>query len=401
MRGEAEDGYHHGMGDWRRLVIFGLACAGILASLLLPWWVADAGAIRLEITLRNLSVCALDDCRSVEAGGAYGVVGVVAFAYGWLALIGLILGAVLPALSGQPTRGMAQGAAIVYLVFAGMAYATLDIPDALATAIDLHTHWPLWAGLGGATLALGGPATLAVLERRAHLALVPSASIASPLARPARTTEPPTRPARTTEPPARPARTTEPPARPARTSEPPARTTRTTEPPARAARTTGPLPADLPLMEPVPLPPHATATHSGVRFAIAIAEARDDGVLAVAEDGATRQLRWEQVGGVLARELRGAAPLEQALLVDLVQPGEHPVRFLTTTRLSFAGAGDDDADPRAALHRLLKLVRTMNLHAELEPATGAFLERGAPLPAWTPADLDRYDARYLAAPAAR
>ncbi len=362
------------MGDWRRLVIFGLACAGILASLLLPWWVADAGVIRLEITLRKVSVCALDDCRSVDAGGAYGVVGVVAFAYGWLALLGLILGGVLPALAGQPTRGMAHGAAILYLVFAGMAYATLEVPDALAAAIDLHTHWPLWAGLGGAILALGGPATLAVLDHRATLATVPSAHIGSP-------------PARTT-----------------RTTEPPARTTRTTEPPARAARTTGPLPADLPLMEPVPLPPHATATHSGVRFAIAIAEARADGVLAVAEDGATRQLRWEQVGGVLARELRGAAPLEQALLVDLVQPGEHPVRFLTTTRLSFAGDGDDDdddADPRAALHRLLKLVRTMNLRAELEPATAAFLERGAPLPAWTPADLDRYDARYIAAPAAR
>ena len=378
------------MGDWRRLVIFGLACAGILASLLLPWWVADAGVIRLEITLRKVSVCALDDCRSADAGGAYGVVGVVAFASGWLALLGLILGGVLPALAGQPTRGMAQGAAILYLVFAGMAYATLDVPDALAAAIDLHTHWPLWAGLGGATLALAGPATLAVLDRRALLATVPSARVASPTTRAGGAGEQP-RAGGAGEQPPRAARTTQPPGRPART----------TQPPGRPARTTGPLPADLPLLEPVPLPPHAVATHSGVRFAIAIAEAREDGVLAVAEDGAARQVRWEKVGGVLARELRGAAPLEQALLVDLVQPGEHPVRFLTTTRLSFAGAVDDDADPRAALHRLLKLVRTMNLRAELEPATAAFLERGAPLPAWTPADLDRYDARYLASPAAR
>jgi hypothetical protein len=381
------------MADWRRVLIFGLACAGILASLLLPWWVANDAMFRIEITLRKVSACTLGECRSVEAGGAYGVVGVVAFAYGWLALIGLGLGGVLPALAGQPTRGFAYGAAIVYLLFAGLAYATLDLPEVLA--VVLHTHWPLWAGLGGATLALVGPMALAAIDRQAAIGAAPAAARV-PAAR-ARTTEPPPRAARTTEPPPRAGRATEPP-RAGRTTEPP-RAGRTTEPPRPARTTAPPLPADLPLLEPVPLPPPAPRSHSGLRFAVAIGEARDDGLLAVDEDGVTRQLRWDKIGGVLARELRGPAPLEQALLVDLVPAGEPPLRFVTTTRLSFLGA--DVPDVRVALRRLITLARTMNPRVEIEPATAAFVDHAAPLPAWTVADLDRYDARYRAPPAAR
>jgi hypothetical protein len=139
---------------------------------------------------------------------------------------------------------------------------------------------------------------------------------------------------------------------------------------------------------PAPAVP-APAAPAPVPRALASAQVRDDALIAVDADGGRRQIRWEDLGGAIARELSG----EASLLVDLVPRGAAPLRFVADTRITLA-AGDPAADPRERLRRLIVLARTMNPGIELEAATATFVDGGEPPPAWTRDDLARYDARY-------
>jgi len=127
-----------------------------------------------------------------------------------------------------------------------------------------------------------------------------------------------------------------------------------------------------------------------IRFVIASAEVREDALVAISEDGRSRQVRWSQLGGAIARELEGSP---KVLLVDLVPGNTTPLRFLATSRLTFA-SGKEVGDARDGLRRLLAFARAMHPEIELEAATTDFLYKRTDLPTWSLDDLDRYDARY-------
>jgi hypothetical protein len=348
------------MGNILKLIGFGLAIVGIGLSLALPWWHSDLfGQGTIDITLRKAEICATGgDCHSVPAGGMYGIIAMMTMAYGAVALIMITLGGFVPALAGDSTRPMAVIGGIVYLMLAGFTYGSLDLPDEVMMGLDLHTTWAFKVGIVGAALAMCAPLFGYLEPKRKPEAYRPP--------------EPrPDRPGRISSLPP----IGEPGPLPERTRAP-----------SRAPL--APIAIDL---EGPATPEPAAATRSALRFAIASADVREDVLVAVGEDGARRQISWNELGGALAREL--VAP-HLTLLVDLVPAGTAPLRFVNTTTLTFSSGGKDRGDPRDGLRRLLAFARAMHPEIELEAATTDFLYKRSDLPVWTSDDLDRYDARY-------
>jgi len=353
------------MGNILKLIGFGLAIVGIGLSLALPWWHSDLlGLGTLDISLRKAEVCGGGSCTAAPTGGMFGIIAMMTLAYGVVAMILIALGGFVPALNGDATRPMAVIGGVVFLMFAGFSYGALDPPDALVMGINLQTTWAFKAGILGGTLATVAP-LFGLLEPKREL-------------EPYRVPEPrPDRPGRISSLPPLGAPT------PVHAMPDRART------PSRSPLAPIAIDLDTPLTPP---PPAAPASSSGLRFAIASAEIREDALIATAEDGSSRRVSWTELGGALAREL--GAP-HQTVLVDLVPGGAPPLRFVATSRLEFStGHGRDGADPRDGLRRLLAFARAMHPEIELEAATTDFLYKRAELPAWSAEDLDRYDARY-------
>lgn len=333
------------MGDWKRTILFALAIVGLAASLLMPWWRAEFIGSSIEVTLREIEVCSQGICATVKAPGSYGIVGMMAFVYGWIAVLALILGGLVPSLTGENTKARAYAAAILYPGVAGMAYITLDFPPELARLINLQSTWWFWIGLGSSALVLASPMLRLLEPRRAPPPPLYKLPIADGL--------------------------------------PEARAL-----PARRAPVNA---ISLPGQEP-PVAAPTLVERSGLRFALSTSEAHAAALLTVGEDGRIRELPWSRIGGALARELTVQPRLDDALLVDLIPRGEPPLRFLATTRIQFPGA--EPAVGRDAMRRLLAYARAMNPELQVETSTADFLYKRTELPAWSPTELADYDSRY-------
>ncbi len=419
------------MGDPKRLVAFVLAIVGIVASLLLPWWQIGVSGVSLEISLRDAEVCFMGTCQAMKTSGAYGIVAVITFAYGWIAVLGIVFGGLLPTLSGERTKPSAPVAGLLYLMLAGLTYGTLDIPPEVERVLDVEMAWAFWAGIAGATIALFSP-LLGPRERslgdgrpvlykapqvvadpglpaRPHAtASAEAVTSSSPRPRPASTspvvesaTAPRPASASTAPPiitpsgraPMAPIDLDAPPEDPDAPFLAPAN--EFVPPTPRVGSEADARVVDVPLLP--PRPARVTASPSGgVRFAIARAELREDALVVQDEEGHERVVPWTELGGALARELTGPPFAADALLVDLVPRRGAPLRFVATTSLVFAAAAAGGASPRDDLRRVLAFARAMHPGLEIEEATADFLYKRDPLPAWSADDLDRYDARYRA-----
>jgi hypothetical protein len=394
------------MGALKYLVVLAVAIGGMLASLILPWWHMEAGGATMDITLRSAELCRDGTCTSFKPGGMHGMLGVMTMAYGGLAVIWLVLKGVAPTLSGDKPKAGVVVSGMVYLMLVGLMYGTIEVPEQLQAYIKLELTWSFWAGVIGACAAIVAPMLGAFepspLEGKAVLykppvikrdeglaahppaaaAAVPAAPVAPPAPRPHMAPIDLDEPAGKPEP------------RP-EIADAVSAFAPDLDLSSRAGSEAEHQVVDVPLLP--PRPARVTASPSGgVRFALATAEVREDALLVQGEDGRGRQLAWNELGGALARELRGAPFPVDALLVDLVPRRGAPLRFLITTKLTFTAAGSGAVGPRDDLRRLLAFARAMHPGLEIEGATADFMTRREPLPTWTADDLERYDARYRA-----
>jgi hypothetical protein len=402
------------MGDLKRLVALVVAIVGIGLSLLLPWWHLGAADGHLDISLRGAEMCAYGTCQEVKVRGAFSIVAIMTLAYGSVALLGLVFKGLLPALAGERLGPAPPIAGMLYLVLSGLTYGTMDLdPEVLALlGIDVEVTWAFWAGIVGASVALASP--LLGLFDRSHGIGAGSAPykpivISKPASTPAPTLSPTPAAASSAE--------VAPPAR--RAPLPPIDLDGGPGEAGQGAHVAAEVPADGPAVGPAdgpidlppvddevrvvdvpPLPPRSArvtrAPSGGVRFAVASAELAAAALRARGEDGVERALPWTDLAAAIARDLRGPPFPDDALMVDLIPRRGAPLRFLITSRLTFAEVAPAGASARDDLRRLLAFARAMHPDLEVEAATADFLYRRTPPPAWTAEELERYDARYRA-----
>lgn len=362
-------------------------CIGL--SQFLPWWQIGDGSTGMAIALREIEVCYAGRCEDVDTAGMYGMVSTATFVYGIAAIIALIFGGLMPALTSQPTRPAALFVSTMFLGFVGFTIGTM--PDEVIELMGAkRTTW-YWCAIGGPIAALVAPIASMIAAQRAgegrrtlyrppELAELDRAEAPIPasLAPPAERRKPPSMPM---------------------VSFAPVPGVAPTQPKAaRAPIELDPEPAPPPAPAPAPERARRVSGEHGVqigavRFALAAAEVGDDLVIGIGSDGRRRELRWAELGGALARDLSDAPPFEDTPLVDLVPAGALPLRFVASTRVEFA-LGGASPDPRDRLRRLLALARAMNPELQLEAATAAFVDQKTALPTWSLRDLAQYDARY-------
>lgn len=351
------------MGNILKLVGFGLAIVGIGLALWLPWWHSDMlGYGSFDVSLHAAEYCVTGgECVSMKPGGMFGILAIMTLCYSVVALIMIAMGGFVPTLSNLPSRPMAGIGGVIYLMMAGLTYGTMDPPESISTMLQIETTFWFKAGIAGGTLAVISP-FLGLIDKKPEVA--PPRLYKVPDVKDLQESPP-----AASEEPA--------PPRPRSPSRAPM------EPIAIDLDAAPESPAWAPAAEPVAPAPK-------LRFAIATAEVREDALVAISEDGRSRQLKWSQIGGAIARMLDDP---NRTLLVDLVPPGTAPLRFLPSSQLTFA-SGKDIGDQREALRRLLAFARAMHPDLELEAATTDFLYKRTDLPTWSIDDLDRYDARY-------
>jgi hypothetical protein len=349
------------MGDWKRLAGFGVATVCVVASLFLPWWsnaLPYGGSI--EVTLRHIEVCMAGTCETGDAGGAYGIISTMTFAWGCCVAVMMISGGVLPALSGEATKARAVIASVIYLGLVPLTSASM--PEYAEMLVGGKTIW-FWCGVFGPIIGLSTPffASLGKGKLGEGRTYIPVKRV-EPISNPTPTPPPPSDVA------------------------PPSRT----RAPSRAPRSISLQPDDVLDVSAASAAQQPPPRRGDVRFAVSSAELREDALVAVA-DGRRREIPWSSLGAMLARELRGGA--EPVLMVDLIAPGGPPVRLLGTTELQIGGAAAS-SDGGDRLRRALAFARAMNPQIELEGATADFLYKKEALPSWDADELARYDARY-------
>ena len=340
------------MGDWKRTVGFAVAIVAIGVSLLLPWWQIGEDGSSISIGLREIELCMMNQCTELEPGGAYGVISTFTFFYGIAALFGLIFGGLLPALADQPTRGGAVAGAIAYILFAGMTIWTL--PEEITTLMVAERTFGYWCALGGPIAAIAGMIASSVSRSGAGqgkpiLYRPPGVDELKKMTGGAPAPAPAPAPART-------------------------------KPPSMPSVHFAPVPG----VPPAPTVPRALAS----------VEIHDDMVIGVDRDGRRREVRWDEIGAALARELRDDPPFVDTVMVDLIPAGAPPLRVVAATRITIATGAPASPDPRERLRRLLVFARAMNPTIELEGATEELVATEAALPDWSLDDLARYDVRY-------
>lgn len=355
------------MGDWKRTIGFAVAIVAIGLSLFMPWWQIGEGGTSMSIKLREIEVCHLGACQEYDTGGAYGMVSVATFFYGIAAVLALIVGGLLPALANEPTKPMALAVSTLFLGFAGFTMMTL--PDYVVDMMGARKTVWYWCAIGGPLAAIVAPIASMISsgrvgEGKPKLYRPPDVDELKRL---------------TGDAPA-----------PARTRPASIPMVNFAPVPGMAPIQPRPAPAAIAVDDLLP-PPAAPVT---IDFALVGGEVREDALIGIAGDGRRREVRWAEIGGAIARELRDEPPFEATLLVDLVPPGALPLRFVAATRLDFAAGDSGATDPRDQLRRLLAFARAMNPEIQLEGATADFIYKKAELPSWSLRDLAQYDARY-------
>lgn len=132
-----------------------------------------------------------------------------------------------------------------------------------------------------------------------------------------------------------------------------------------------------------------------LRFAAPKLELLEGGVCVVALDGRRREIAWDHVSEVLVRKLPPDPPWNGAVLLDLIVPGEPPVRVMPATLMSFAKLPGGAAPSRLENTRRLARLVVERSGAEIDPQTRAFLSgNGHPTAFATVHEFAQHDARF-------
>jgi hypothetical protein len=112
--------------------------------------------------------------------------------------------------------------------------------------------------------------------------------------------------------------------------------------------------------------------------------------------GRARDVRFDDVAEVFVRRLPPDPPWNGNVLVDLLVPGEPPVRILPATIVNFAPLPGGAAPSRLEnMRRLTRLVVERNPSVAVDPPTRAFLDgSGHPAAFTSVQDFARHDARF-------
>jgi hypothetical protein len=137
-----------------------------------------------------------------------------------------------------------------------------------------------------------------------------------------------------------------------------------------------------------------------LRFTAYKCEVTDEGLHVTQHIGATRDVRWSEVGRLVVRQLPPGPPWGGAILLDVVTlvggTRWEPVRIFDTTFVNYeALPGGASASEPDNLRNFARHLRDRNPGAALDPETTAFLEgSGAPARFANMTQFAEYDSYY-------
>lgn len=140
------------------------------------------------------------------------------------------------------------------------------------------------------------------------------------------------------------------------------------------------------IRNPMDLEARSTAAdQASTMLRFVVKEATFDGHgVTVLQDGGTRRIGWDELGGVVVRALPIEPPFEGRVMVDLVPKGTDsgrpsPARFLATTRANYADLGGAPSSTSLdSLRRVCEYALARNRSLVRDPDLSAFIAGSAP-----------------------
>ena len=120
-----------------------------------------------------------------------------------------------------------------------------------------------------------------------------------------------------------------------------------------------------------------------LRFTAHRCEIFDGGLRVTSAAGKTRDVRWEEMGRLVVRQLPPDPPWSSSVLLDVVALVDgarwEPVRIFVTTFVNYAALPEGASTSRLEnIRNLARFLRAQNPAVDLDPETATFIDGPSP-----------------------